>query len=405
MHEYYFSYVKIFIFTLIILSGFVGGFNWLINPFGQYSPNISLKRINVQKTQMAVGGGRIFKASALLNTNYRVVILGTSRANVGINPLHPKLEQMGGAYNAGLNGSNLYEIEKIFNFVLKNNKNTKLVIFSLDFIMFSNRRKTNADFEQSLFAGNHHWLTQLAHTFSLDEAYYSFLTLKDNFGRKRSIYDAMYTDRGATKQTFDAPHHTLFKNILAKNFLVNTNTYAGFCYSQDRLMRFKRILQTAREQEVDLVFFISPIHAWLLETIHLMGLYPAFEQWKRDLVNLIAENANLNPTQKSFPLWDFTGYNQFTTETIPDNLDQAMQWYWEASHYQHSLGNLVLTNILDKKATQDFGALLTPKNIEVHLQNTQQARQAYRQTHVSRMAELQQLVTHHMKKSHLPCVE
>ena len=397
------TYLKTFTFTFILLTSFVGSFNWFINPFGQYASNISLKYINQQKTQIAVGGGRIFKAFALLGTNYRVVILGTSRANVGIDPLHPKLVDMGGAYNASLNGSNLYEIEKVFNFIVKNRKNTKLVIFSLDFIMFSNRRETNADFDQSLFAENYNWLSQLGYTFSLDETYYSFLTLIDNLGQKHSIYDTMYTDRGAAKQTFDAPHYVLFEKILTDNFLVNPNTYAGFCYSQDRLMRFQRILQTAREHNIDLLFFISPIHARLLETIHLMGLYPTFEQWKRDLVRLITENVQSNQT--AFPLWDFTGYNQFTTETVPDDSNQTMQWYWEASHYQQRLGNVMLDIMLSKAPTQDFGVLLTAKNIDRHLENIRQARQIYHQTHATQLAKLQQLVATHRKKLNLSCQE
>jgi hypothetical protein len=83
-----------------------------------------------------------------------------------------------------------------------------------------------------------------------------------------------------------------------------------------------------------------------------------------------ARAAGANP----FPLWDFSGFTELTTEPFPPLGDKEtkMRWYWESSHYKKELGDLVLDRMFDYKhpdreVPKDFGVLLTPENIESHL--------------------------------------
>ena len=75
--------------------------------------------------------------------------------------------------------------------------------------------------------------------------------------------------------------------------------------------------------------------------------------------------------ESPYPLWDFSGYNSLTTEDVPPDGDSEtqMKWYWESSHYKKELGDLVLDRIFDyhhpeRIVPDDFGVLLTPKNIK-----------------------------------------
>ena len=69
---------------------------------------------------------------------------------------------------------------------------------------------------------------------------------------------------------------------------------------------------------------------------------------------------------KITPVWDFSGYNSITTESISERMDN----YIDNSHYSPKTGDLVLGRILSfqtEKIPEYFGILLTSDNIESHL--------------------------------------
>ncbi|RKZ80589.1 MAG: hypothetical protein DRR19_23355 [Candidatus Parabeggiatoa sp. nov. 1] len=403
--KFHATYLKYFFSFLISLLLSVAAFNWLIDPFGKYQV-IKIAGINTEKTQVEVIGIRTIKAIGLLGADYRAVILGTSRANNAINPAHEIFAEIGATYNASLAGTNIYELEKVFNYVLKHHPNLTTVVFSLDFLTFSSRRTVNADFEQSMFSEQFSLWTKLSNTFSVDEAYYSVKTIIDNSAQKQAAYHAILTKQGFANRTFPLPHHQLFINILSKNFFVNKQTYAGFCYSQDRLNRFKRMIEKSRQRGIVVRLFISPIHAWQLEALRIMGLSSTFEQWKRDLTAILAQDAAQHPDK--YPLWDFTGYNSLTTEAIPVAPQQPMQWYWESSHFKKELADLVLDKLFDyhspdRVIPDDFGVLINSDNIEAHLLMLREAQQRYHQTHPEDIAEIEALAAKTMRKFELPC--
>jgi len=406
MFSPYTTYLKfcLVLFSSLILS--VAIFNWIIDPFGKYQI-ITIANFNAEKTQVEIIGLRTLKAIGLLNADYHTVILGTSRAHNGINPKHAVFEAIGPTYNVSLNGTNIYELDQIFTFILKQHPNLREVVFSLDFLTFSNRRTVGPDFDQSLFSDNYSVWTKLSQTFSLDEGYYSIQTILDNVADKRAAYHAIITEQGFAKRQFPLPHSQLFKNILSNNFFVNKYTYAAFCYSQDRLHRFQNILEKARQRGILVRLFISPIHAWQQEAIRMMGLYPTFEQWKRDLTTILAKKTVNSPASPTYLLWDFTGYNQITTETIPTLPHQKMQWYWESSHFKKELGDLVLEKLFNYHSQPiipaGFGVLINAQNIEAHLIQLREQQQHYHQSHPQDIAKIEALAAQTMRKVDLPC--
>lgn len=73
------------------------------------------------------------------------------------------------------------------------------------------------------------------------------------------------------------------------------------------------LIKESRANNIELLLFISPVHARQLEVIRLSNLYPTFEQWKRDMVKVIAEDVEQHPDKSPIQLWDFSGYNLLTT--------------------------------------------------------------------------------------------
>jgi hypothetical protein len=123
---------------------------------------------------------------------------------------------------------------------------------------------------------------------------------------------------------------------------------------------------------------INPVHAVQLETLRIAGLWPTFEQWKRDVVGLAEKGPG-----PAIPVWDFTGYEGPPAEPVPPDDDRAsrMKWFFECSHFTEALGDRVLSRVLlpAERGTEDdsFGARLESGSLEAHLDRIRQDREGY----------------------------
>jgi hypothetical protein len=109
------------------------------------------------------------------------------------------------------------------------------------------------------------------------------------------------------------------------------------------------------------------------------GLWGRFEAWKRDLVKLVYGSSY--PGKVAVKLWDFSGYDRYSTELAPEKGDRhtVVDWFWEPGHFKRALGNLMLRRVLDDEPSE-FGAELTPATIDERLQNIRRERGNYRTT-------------------------
>ncbi|MFN3983854.1 MAG: hypothetical protein ACK4KV_00110 [Rhodocyclaceae bacterium] len=137
----------------------------------------------------------------------------------------------------------------------------------------------------------------------------------------------------------------------------------------DSFASLERFLVWADEHGVEVVLFINPYHFEYLGLIHEAGLWPALDEWKRNLTR-IAE-------QHGVALWDFNSVDHYATETPPARGDRrsVLQWYWEPAHYKRELGEIMLARMLDRPcaqtdpaATQAFGARLEHGMLDGHLE-------------------------------------
>ncbi len=159
----------------------------------------------------------------------------------------------------------------------------------------------------------------------------------------------------------------------------------------------KEVLRLCRQHGIQLQLFSYPYHAHLLEAIRLTGHWDAFEAWKRTVVHLLAQEARENQAvgQPAFAFWDFSTFNALSTEPIPAPADRttAMRWYWEAGHFKSALGDLLLARMLQHSDhPAGFGVLLTPDNVEAHIRAIRAQGAAYRQNHPQDLQALQGLL-------------
>jgi hypothetical protein len=110
----------------------------------------------------------------------------------------------------------------------------------------------------------------------------------------------------------------------------------------------------------------------VLEMLNDLGLWSSFEAWKRVIVEAVERTPYVTPNY--IRIFDFAGYDEFTTEAVPPPGDRRseMRWYWEPGHYKSLLGERILAVIFQEDP--HFGHLLTPANIESVLMNVRQQR-------------------------------
>ena len=136
------------------------------------------------------------------------------------------------------------------------------------------------------------------------------------------------------------------------------------------------------------------MHARKLQLLYQIGLWSEFENWKKHLVQLIQTNT------PDYSLWDFTGYNEITTEPFPllGDTETQMKWYWESSHYKKETGDLILSKILNNQSNHtaaepfDFGSKLSSSTIELYLNNIRNNRDQYQTNHPEIVKEIHQMI-------------
>jgi len=380
------------------------GFNRLINPYALYG-GPTIEGINANKTALS-SHMRMIKAAAIRQQRPTAIVLGTSRGEYGIDPEHPGWGTQS-VYNLSLPGANLYEAFRYLQHA-QAIQPLQQVVLMLDFFIFNAVKNPNeADFREERLATRADGQPQ---SFNLEESLSTIASLDTTFAsietlaKQNSSGNTIYLVNGMRKPTHNAintrkegGHHKAFLSSEKGYFNIHYDQFSFKTTQRNNWQIHQQLLELAHQQGITLHIAISPSHARQFETMAAKGIWDLFEQWKRQLVAL-NESVAAEQKQKPFPLWDFSGYNDYTTETVPalGDRETAMQWYWESSHYKKELGDLVLDQIFDyhspeREVANDFGVKLTSKNITAHLAKIRQDRQRWQASHPDDVVEIEAL--------------
>lgn len=402
-------YLKNFSIILASFMGIIAAFNFIVNPYDLF-PAPQVKNFNAEKTE--------FHKHVLLTKAHAVrlykpggIILGTSRAEYGLDPQHPAWNSLARpVYNLGLpNG----RIEEAF-FYLKHahvHGSLKQVVLGADFFMFGEQFRINTNFDRTRLseAGDYTidtgWFKDIVNAlFTLDATYASIDTIKSQGLGESVLYlpNGMRNSKDTWKQVrAKGGHNEVFLADIRHDLLFEAGL-ATFTLSDEydkpspTFVIFSDLVRFCLEQGIELKIIISPMHAYKLETLYHMGLWDLFEYWKRRLTTMVdTENQRI---QLPIPaeIWDFSGYNSITTESVPskDNPNLQMRWYWEGSHYRHEFGDKLLSCVLGENQFDEcsLGRQLSANNIEEHLANIRKAGDKYRTSHLDDIKILKSLI-------------
>lgn len=383
------KYSKYMVVSIVVLLIIVGGVNWFIDPYGLLN-SPALARLNVQKPALENNNSSLAKAYALRRIKPSSLILGTSRAEVGLDPDYEGWTYKP-VYNAGLPAGSIYSIYRFFQ-LSKAVHPLKQVILGLDFRSFNTAGNQISNAEDAVLSVNSDGKPATSprlivlNLFSWDTLVASLKTVtgQGNFASTNGMIPSATMKAGVITI---GGHRAYFLNTAhiyaTSNYLPELYRYDTVDVVSSPFTYYRKILEIAYRDGIDLRMFISPSHAIQWEVLANSNLWPQFEEWRRSLVAINEEEAQ-QFGQAPFPLWDFSTYNEFTMETIPPLHDTttSMNWYWDSSHYKKELGDFVLDKVLNNLESRgvdpdDFGVLLTSKNIETHLEKIRADRQLY----------------------------
>ena len=156
----------------------------------------------------------------------------------------------------------------------------------------------------------------------------------------------------------------------------------------------RRMISLARAHDIDLRFYLSPSHARSYEAIRLMGWWPEFEAWQRELAAMVEEDARAHPDRPRIPLWDFGGFNSVTTDTVVDLPPNPAGFarYADSIHFKTDVGYMFMDRMFGTAGAQaippDFGVLLGGDTVEGHLARMREAQRAYASENAADIADV-----------------
>jgi hypothetical protein len=394
--------------------------NFVIDPYGLYR-YIDREGFNHRKPKAPVTG-YLVKPYVVERVRPKTLLLGSSRVEMAVDPESPAWPAAAHpVYNMALPASALYEAVRSLQHVLSVNR-PETVVLGLDFFSFLVVKPENhapqaaprepTEFEKRLLVnadGSRNSLYQMQRArdfasalFSLDALANSGLTvaLQKNGDQPNATALGFNTMQEYPSFVRRDGHHTMFRQV-AGGYLTNymrswkSIYYPGTATSREfELLR--RMVGLCRANGTRLLLYVHPNHAHVLESYRIAGLWPAFEEWKRALVKLVAEETAAHPAGAPIELWDFGGYDDITSEPVPKVRGRAMQWYWEAGHYKREVGDFVVARMLAKDsrggtAPSGFGVRLNAQNVEQRLLETRKAQLAYAQDRREEIAALEEI--------------
>jgi len=384
------KYLKFLLFPLSLSLLLIAATNWLVNPYGVFNSPV-LEGINTYKTEI--------HTRERMNKTYRVnrikpdtIILGTSRALV-LDAQHPFLEDKH-AFNLAISSSSAYEQWRYFQHANSVNKIKNVIIgidhFAIGEIAYKDfvENRLNISHEgkpQNHFTGIE--INDLKSSLLSWSAFRSSIkTLRDQSTRVDRFKDL---DRRVLAK---GGHRKSFEEVEQKVFWggkVATNPETAYIYtalgSYSKPGSYRKLIRFCYSNDINLYMFLSPSHARYWEIWRIVGQQARVDGFKTALTAVNEEEARA-AAKPVFQIWDFSGYNTITTETVPDEKNNStLMWgYWEGSHYKPSVGNYIFDRIFnykhpDRPLPDNFGVSINTSNINAQLEQVRYQGEKYRQ--------------------------
>lgn len=359
MNPSYPRYLKLVLATLAGIVALAGTFNLLIDPLNVTGAP-AIQGVNAIKPYLD-HHRELVRWQIARRHCASAVILGNSRAEIGLDPTHPAFGALGlEAVNLAIPGTDAATAARFLRWLKAQGCLPRVLIVGVEFF-----DQLGADASAPPMADE--LPPQLDAGWAAD-AVFSLTGLKDSLTTlavQRQRRPAILTDRGFNPlwhyedEVARSGHHGLFRQRAVENLRTwerrtRQPRPPGAGISGDDAA-LQAMLDIAGSAGTEVHLIVYPYHAQLRLLMERQGLGPRFAQWKHDLVRRAAVSEAAGAKAR---VWDFSGLSVETMEPIPAAGDRRsrMRHYWEAGHFTKALGDRVLEQVLSGQ--QDFGRRL-----------------------------------------------
>jgi hypothetical protein len=400
------TFISVWVRACLTIVACLSVLNLLVDPYLLFDvPRVA--GFNARKSA-AAKQERMMKAYDVVRYRPKSIILGSSRVDIGLDARHFAWpEELRPTYNLGLGGADLYMSYRYLQHVLSQ-RQVELVVVGLDFEYFLSSSRSGRPvgelpaaargYESRLAVAedgspnrslHRQYALDLLRTLSLSGTRDSMATVFSTLTTRGAdiVAGSLELDYGTALKHSHFAYFARLDLLWARSFQDIART-AGI--SRSVLSRLERVIELCQSHRARVIVLINPVHADLLELYGMTGLWPLFEDWKRELTTVVRRHAAPgNPD--GIILWDFSGYDRLSSQSIAAT--HPLQGYPDPAHYNRTVGDAIIDRIFGH-GDEQFGVVLTPENLEAHLQTVREQQRVYRELQpadVQRLRRLHQL--------------
>lgn len=336
-----------------MVIGVVGFINFIIDPNGIFNA-VSIKGFNEHKNSHI--SDRMSKFYYCNRAKPETVLIGASRIGT-VNPDDVRAYTNDKVYNMSLSAATAYEQSEYFKYLVTHH-NIKRVILSVDFFTYLPNKLYNEGFVKDRLTKSIYLKDYIDSLFTIKTISRSKKTVIENFNNEPVEID--FSNGWHTYYTSNQKLKVYGERYIEDKIIETIRTYSRENYKNPNfrdinttkkyLGYLQEMVTIAKQKNIELIVYVSPIHYKQFVLIYCMGLGDTFEEWKRGVATIT-------------PFYDFTGYNSVTTEN---------RWWWDTSHINSDGARLILAFIFkDVKHMPpvDFGVYVDTGNVEAHIEN------------------------------------
>lgn len=323
------KFVKRFLLFSLLVILVVISINYFVDPFNIHQV-IPIKGFNHTKSETQ---RRLTAALNTIRYKPKTIVLGTSRATrIGQEGLGNSCE--GSFYNACFAGAGFDEMYAYFLHALYLQPDLKRVIVAIDLFSFNANRNPQVDFKMERLQRNSYELNDLK------EVLFSYKALSESC---KSVFFSFFEIK-IKNSILETGEEKYLQQLL------NTEeNYKNYQLDPEKIKKFQSLAEMCKTRSIDLHVFVCPVKAQYWEFYYQNGLWSHVENLKRQLCAI-------------HPLWDFSGYNPITLETLET---EGEELYHDCSHFTLYTGSLLVKRMFGQTSSIDsVGYLLSPQTVE-----------------------------------------
>ncbi len=371
------AYLRRLLISVVLLAGAVMAFNVAVDAYGIFGapllPGLTAHKIVAPDQQ------RLAKTNSLARARPRTIVIGSSIANVGIDPDSPAWRpEHRPVFNLGIDGANpplqqhvlrdamavahpalvvvLLSYEDVVRFVPGPDEDK---LHESD-LLLARRMPVDAEGAPNPAYRATHAADLFSAVLSMESIRASLRTIA---GQSRAGTNELTRSGFEIRRSLDTATALAGARGIMDSKTLNMAPRLLWWQRQPDwpFTAVTRMIRTARAGGADVALVLVPTYIEQDELQRQLGLFPNVLAWRTAIAALVDAEAARPQTSGHVTLWDFQAPSPYTTEALPPGDDTApLRWFWDTAHFRPALGSLIAARIEGRPdAPPDFGAPLT----------------------------------------------